>query len=265
MKKGIATLTVIMLAFIGAWLWRGQLRDMAIDWSKPAVPSERPRPRVTIERPGPSLTPQATPTPVIGPVNLAVPFSAQAPRGDWSLPYEEACEETSALLVDAYWRGDRPTTDEVDVEIRRLVNWEVAHFGYYEHTTAEQTAQILRQVYGYKKVQVIRNPTIADIYEQVRAGRPVIVPLAGRLLGNPYYRQPGPVYHMMVVKGVAANGDIITNDVGTRHGHNLTYDPDTFLAAMHDAPTGGSGWPAGVVPADYIRTGQRVMIVVWPN
>ena len=95
------------------------------------------------------------------------------------------------------------------------------------------------------------------------AGRPVIVPLAGRLLGNPYYTQPGPVYHMLVVKGIAENGDIITNDVGTRHGRNLTYAPDVFLNAMHDVPSGGDEWPAGVDPGirlgatrDYCRVSE---------
>jgi hypothetical protein len=124
---------------------------------------------------------------------------------------------------------------------------------------------MMRDVYGYRRVDVKYDATLADIIANVRAGRPVIVPLAGRLLGNPNYVAPGPIYHMLVVKGVTDGGDIITNDVGTRHGHNYVYAPSVFLNAMHDAPTGGAGWPSNVDPAEYIKTGRRAIIVVYPN
>ena len=45
-------------------------------------------------------------------------------------------------------------------------------------------------------------PTFSPLYRQIKeflmAGKLVIVPAAGRQLGNPYYKAPGPVYHMLV-------------------------------------------------------------------
>jgi hypothetical protein len=181
------------------------------------------------------------------------------------MPWQEACEEASTMLVDAFWRDRTLTVDDAERDILALVAWQQQTFGYYKHTTAAQTARILREYYGYKRVDVVVGADIDDIETNIRAGRPVIVPLAGRQLGNPYYTQPGPVYHMLVVKGIADNGDIITNDVGTQYGRNLTYDPDVFLAAMHDAPTGGDEWPPDVDPVEYINSGQRAIIVVYPN
>ena len=253
------------IVLIGLLTYQARIRDAYVEWSKPPVPSEQPRFSATPKPTGTTQKPTPTPSVAVGAINLAVPFSSQAPRGDWSLPWQEACEETSALLVDAFWKGESPTIDQVESQVLALVAWQNAHFGFYKHTTAAETATMIREVYGYKRVEVRYDITIADIVAQVRAGRPVIVPLAGRLLGNPYYTSPGPVYHMLVVKGVAEDGALITNDVGTRHGRNLTYAPDVFLRAIHDVPTGGDEWAVDVDPVSYVQSGRRAMIVVYPN
>ena len=132
------------------------------------------------------------------------------------------------------------------------------------HTTAAETARILKEYFGYKRVEVIRDITIDDIKSHLLAGRPVIVPLAGRMLNNPYYTQPGPVYHMLVIKGFTKDGRFITNDVGTKRGQNYAYDAEALFNAIHDAPTGGDGWNVAD-PEEYIKTGGKVMVVVYPN
>jgi hypothetical protein len=278
MKRLAITLCIVLVAAL-AFFGRGRVNDWIIEIRKPAVPAEQPRPTDAAApsptprplppgqapTPSTSRTPAPTPTPTTGAINLAVPFSAQAPRGDWSLPWQEACEEASSILVDLYWRGSDTSVEQMERDIYAAVDWQKRTFGYYEHTTAAQTARMLREHVGYRRVEVIENADIADIAREVRAGRPVIVPLAGRLLGNPYYTSPGPVYHMLVVKGIAENGDVITNDVGTKHGRNLTYSPGVFLNAMHDAPEGGATYPPGVDPAQYILTGARRIVVVYPN
>jgi hypothetical protein len=268
MKKSLIV-GILVLVTIAYWQ-RGAIQDLAIEWSKPAVPSEEPRPTVTATTPvspgqSSSPRPSATPRPTTGAINLAVPFWSQAPRGDWSLPWQEACEEASAILVDLFWKNGNYSLEQMEAAIRVAVDWQMKKFGYYEHTTAAETALMIKELYGYKKVEVEYGVDTDDIAAHVRAGRPVIVPLAGRLLNNQFYTSPGPVYHMLVVKGIAQNGDIITNDVGTRHGKNLTYSPSVFLNAMHDVPEGGSAWPAGVDPAVYIQAGRRAIIVVYPN
>jgi len=252
--------------------FRGRIRDTYVELSKPPVPSEQPR-VIPSPKPAasalPSKTPvqttSATPDPTGSGINLAVPFSSQAPRGDWSLPWQEACEEASAMIVHAFWTGASLPVEEAEAQILALVKWQQETFGYYKHTTAAQTARMIKEVYGYARVDVLYDVTRTELEKHIRAGRPVIVPLAGRRIGNPYYTQPGPVYHMLVVKGIADNGDIITNDVGTRHGRNLTYNPDVFMAAIHDVPAGGDDWPAGVDPVPYVESGRRAIIVVYPN
>src|SRR3989344_4828168 len=48
-------------------------------------------------------------------VNLKVPFTSQAPTGNWDLPYQEACEEASALMAIRYVFAN-PITDPADAE-----------------------------------------------------------------------------------------------------------------------------------------------------
>lgn len=206
-----------------------------------------------------------TPRPSPTSVDLNVQFYSQAPSGNWSLPWQEACEEASTILVGAYLSNEQLTAEIMEQRILDAVKWEQEHFGFYEHTTAQQTADMLSALYGFKDVRVEYDIGIERIDEHLRAGRPAIVPMAGRLLGNPHYTSPGPVYHMLVVRGIASNGDIITNDVGTRHGNGFLYKSSMFLSAMHDVPTGGSGRLSSAADEQWIETGRRAIIVVYQD
>lgn len=262
MRKFLVFITIFIAVFLVLFVLRTDIRDLALEWEKNGLPEET---RIPIQSETP-LKPAATTSslPLTGQVNLAVPFSPQAPYADWGLPYQEACEETSALLVDRFYKNQSTTPESVRDEILQIVGWEKKKFGYYMHTTAAETATILKQYFGYKRVDVLYDISIDDMKAHLLAGRPIIVPIDGQLVGNPFYRQPGPAYHMLVVKGFTSDGKFITNDVGTRRGQNYAYDQNIFFNAMHDAPTGGDGW-GGLDPSEYIRTGRRAIIVVYPN
>jgi hypothetical protein len=81
--------------------------------------------------------------------------------------------------------------------------------------------------------------------------KPIIVPAAGRMLGNPYFTAPGPLYHNLVLTGY--DGDtIITNDPGTKRGKDYKYDIGTLYGAIHDF-TGNK---------DDIEKGRKAMIIL---
>lgn len=255
MKKLLLSAGLLIAVGISAFYFRGDIRDFALELKKRQLPAE------VKNIPKPLLN--AAPAKFTG-INLAVPFSSQAPQGNWSLPYLEACEETSAILVDRFYKNEKLDPETANQEILKLVAWENKTFGYYEHTTAEETGQILKKYFNYKRVDVTYDISLADIKAQITAGRPVIVPLAGRLVNNPYYRQPGPIYHMLVIKGLTKNGDFITNDVGTKRGANYTYDAAILYDAIHDAPFGGGGLTTEELKK-YIPAGRKAIIVVYPN
>ena len=183
-------------------------------------------------------------------INLAVPFTSQAPHANWDLPYKETCEEASLLMVARYKKSEVITSPEdADQEIWKLIEFQNNLFGDYKDTTAEQTAEIARKYYGFENTEVIYNFSIDDVKKELAAGNPVLVPAAGRQLGNPYFRRPGPLYHMLVIRGYTKD-KFITNDPGTKRGEEFVYKYDDLLNAVHD-------WNGGEVDS-----GRKVMIVV---
>ena len=185
-------------------------------------------------------------------INLKVPFTPQAPHANWELPYGEACEEASVLMVHYYFEKKTFTKESADKEIKKLVDFQNKKYGFYKDSTADETARFIKDYLKYKKVRVI-TASIDAIKQELAAGRPVIIPAAGRLLGNPNFRRPGPLYHMLVVKGYTKDGKFITNDPGTRNGANYFYDQKVLMNAIHD-------WNGGDV-----NKGKKVIIVVDKN
>ncbi|MBI5404862.1 MAG: C39 family peptidase [Candidatus Kerfeldbacteria bacterium] len=192
-------------------------------------------------------------------VNLNVPFTSQAPHANWDEDHGEFCEEASVLMLGRYWQ-DRGIVNADDAEsaLQLLKRWEVLELGYYFDTTATETARILSEFYELKGVEVVRRPTVEDIKRELAAGRPVIVPAAGRELGNPNFTPPGPIYHMLVIKGYTRDGKFITNDPGTRKGADYVYDINVVMDALHDwVPSGDRTQPRNGTPS-----GPAAMIVV---
>lgn len=236
---GVCAICVI---FAVGFVFRVHLKEFAQDLLKPSIPQAQPA-----KAPQPAAVQSGG---THSSVNLAVPFGSQAPFANWGMPYQEACEEAAAIMVHYYYAGKKLDAKTMDAEILKLVEWENKTFGYYKDTTAEEVARIMREYFGYKNAEVRYDISIGDVKGEIAAGRPVILLAAGRSLGNPNFRRPGPVYHALVVKGYMADGKIITNDPGTRRGADYLYAPDVLMNALHD-------WNA-----EDILKGRRVMVVV---
>jgi hypothetical protein len=183
-------------------------------------------------------------------IRIQVPFSPQAPFGNWDLPYQEACEEMSLILVHHFLEGEDITPAQADDEIKAMTEWETKHFGYYADTTIEQVKEIAELYYKHN-ARLVYDPTVDDIKRELAAGHPVLAPFAGRDLGNPYYSGEGPWYHMMVITGYDA-ANFITNDVGTKRGEGYRYRYATLMNAMHN-------W-TGV--KEDIRSGRKAILIV---
>jgi len=180
-----------------------------------------------------------------------VPFQPQAPFANWDELHDEACEEASLVIAKYYLDGKSLSAEEMDQEILGQVSWEVKNWGSHKDLTAQETVELGESFYGLNGLEAKIINSIDEIKKEIAQNHPVIVPAAGRLLGNPYYRQPGPVYHMLVVTGYNEK-EIITNDIGTKRGENFEYANSIFYNAIHD-------W-AGL--SENIENGQKVMIVI---
>ncbi|MBI2263490.1 C39 family peptidase [Candidatus Berkelbacteria bacterium] len=178
--------------------------------------------------------------------NLDIPFTSQAPHAIWDAVHEQTCEEAAVLMVARYFKKQKiDGPDDAEEELQKLIAWQKEKFGFFEDTTALETARILSEYYGLK-TQILEKPTVQQIKKEVVAHHPVVAPANGRELKNPFFKQPGPIYHMLVIKGYTSD-KFITNDPGTRKGADFVYKYDVLMEAIHDWTGEDASGPARVI------------------
>ena len=184
-------------------------------------------------------------------IKISVPFTSQAPLGVWDAYHEEACEEASIIMVKYYLDGQKLTPDTAEKEIQIFIKYEIENTGGYKDSNAEQMVKLAHDYYHINNMKVVNNFKREDLKKYLAQGKPIILPMAGRLLGNPNYKAPGPPYHVLVAIGY--DGDnIITNDPGTRNGEGYVYNINVFYNAIHDFPGN----------LDNMEQGQKAMLVL---
>ena len=194
-------------------------------------------------------------------VRQKVPFTTQAPFSKWDELHEESCEEASLIMLKYY--NDRKVENpafagqesglskipkaEAEKEIQKLIKYQIEKYGDYFDTDAKTTKGIGEDFYRLKNLKIIEKFTIQDLKKELAQGNIILVPTAGRELGNPNFTPPGPLYHNLVIIGYddkqtvdsaghKAQGVFITNDPGTRRGQNYKYNQQTLYQAIHDFP-----------------------------
>lgn len=268
MKKTTRILAFVFMATfvlvaVFAYMYRAAIRDFFYRAARPALPVAEPYQHPLSEDGSVvSSTPSVTDTDTITETDtdpypdkrLAVPFMSQAPHANWDMPYQEACEEASILMVAGYYRGDRGAydPDEADRMILDLIDFEEGSLGYPADVTVEEAAKTVEAYDEGLSAEVLPVTDAEDIKRLIAQGIPVIVPADGKTLPNPNFRNGGPVYHMLVVVGYA-DGKFITNDPGTRLGESFLYNEEDLFASIHD-------WNGGDVP-----NGDKVMLVIKPK
>jgi hypothetical protein len=171
--------------------------------------------------------------PEIKNINLNVPFTSQAPLSDWSQPWQDACEEASILMVDYYYQNKSlPAKEEVSKLLKDMVDWQEKNWsGHYNLSTA-QVAEYVKFTFNYD-TEIIENLTSEKLKFYLDKGQPIIIPADGKKLANPNFKNGGPVYHMLVVKGYVGD-NFITNDPGTRLGADFIYSSENLLDSIAD-------------------------------
>ena len=171
----------------------------------------------------------------------AVPFTAQAPFGNWADQRQQhGCEEASALMA-IKWARQQSLTKEIALkEITKLADWLKKKHGESRDSSAQDTVNwIFKEYFQYDKVRLKKGTTLDDIINELTKGNLIIAPMNGQLLHNPNFKQPGPERHMLVIIGFdPLKKQFITNDPGTRNGANYRYNYTTLYNASRDYPTG---------------------------
>jgi hypothetical protein len=172
----------------------------------------------------------------------SVPFTAQAPLGQWGdIRQQDGCEEATTAMAMA-WVGNEKniTKDNWRLRILILSTFEYKKYGEYRDVSlSDMVAWLFQDYFHYKSVAVKPVESAADIITELEQGSIVLLPMDGQLLNNPHYTAPGPTRHMILIKGYDfATQEFITNDPGTRYGENYRYSATVIFNAIRDYQTG---------------------------
>jgi hypothetical protein len=167
--------------------------------------------------------------------HLAVPFTSQAPAGDWSEPWQNACEETSIAMVDAFYSGRTFDAESAPARIKEVLATKERTSGASDDESTATIAAIVSELdlawYGETRTNV----TADDLRRELADGHPVIVPVYAPALGVSYADAGAVDYHVLVLTGYDAEADaFIANDPGTQQGEGVRFPVRTFMAAIHD-------------------------------
>lgn len=166
--------------------------------------------------------------------SLAVPFTPQAPKGDWRQPWADFCEEASVLMVDSFYANKKLNQSEAKKELLRIDRIKRNALGKSLDEDVSKMVELINQFLPWE-AEIIDNPSLEQIKREIDAGRPVIAPVYGRGLRNPYFRNGGPDYHVVVISGYdEEKEEFITQDSGTRRGANFRYSYKILMDAIHD-------------------------------
>ncbi len=197
-------------------------------------------------------------------VNLSVPYVPEAPDGLMVKPWNNSCEEASTAMLDEYYYGNRDkgvTKAKAKKAILYYIDIENKLFGYNGNTDAAEMTKVINGYSKYFEAKIKTNPTLEEIKNELRAGRPVIALLYGYNLQNPdiLFARSGSYYHTIVLKGFDdKTEEFIVNDNGDlKKGLDLRYSYDTILGALRDYDHKTS---KTVKPATTLFSSQRMLV-----
>lgn len=169
-----------------------------------------------------------------------IPFTTQAPLAEWDDPRQKyGCEEALMVMAWHWIKGESLNPLLARAHILDLVKWQQTNKDEYLDTSTKDTAAIFKQYFGHENIKVISDVNITDIKQAINNNQLVFIPADGQKLNNPYFKPPGPMHHMFLIKGYDdKTEEFIANDPGTLFGENIRYSYDTIERSLRDYPTG---------------------------
>jgi hypothetical protein len=194
-----------------------------------------------------------TPSPINLPVAvlLPVPFTPQAPLGNWA-DKQHTCEEANLVQVDRYLHGDHSgaliDARTADAAINQITKWKPTL-----DLTPDMVGKVAQQYMGWN-YQILPADRI-NMHTQLALGRPLIVGVRTHGLGNPnypgyrtHYEQTGySVAHYVTVVGYQPGDVLILNDPGLTKGHGYHIKFDQLIYAINDLDRAFPELNAGLV------------------
>jgi len=262
LSAGLLVITVV--ALIGAFAigFRDYLRRGPVSTAPPRVAHLATPPPAATPTPAPTPTvaptPAPTPTPLPPSVLIAnVPYTVQAPNGQWDAAHEEYCEAAAVTMVGLYYQGTTFPGNVIpaataNADMAQVAGWERQTWPNQLNLSLQQIAQDGAHFYGLTASVVPLDLNAIQGY--LANGQPVIIPVMthggpGGTMINAHYGSDD-VYHVIVLVGYnAAQGIVYTNDAGISQGQDLAYAWTTLEAAVESMTRTPVDQSGAAVPA----------------
>jgi len=171
-------------------------------------------------------------------ISLDVPYINEAPDGNFSGNWKNACEEASMIMVEKYYLGEKTVgVNEAKAAMQLLFDYQDRLYGSNVNSDAQRTKDIIDNNLHYTAT-IIENPSIEQLKQQIQKKQPVITLHYGFTLHNPNipFAVNGSYYHQMVLIGYDdTTKEFITNDDGDqKYGPSHRYGYDLFMSSLHD-------------------------------
>lgn len=249
MKKKIILSTIILFVALGGFIafnYRGVIKREAMVANK------------NIELVKDAVIPKPTQISANGIPTyhlIKTAFVPQAPEKNWDQPWQDACEEASLLIVNYFYKNQKPSIPEMKSKILDMIAYEDKQ-GWGYSINLDKMKQITDEHLGFSS-EIISNPSIEDIKKYVSQNIPVVVPAAGKILfkENKFFNDGGPLYHALVIVGYDdSQNKFIVHDVGTQHGANFRYTYNLLMDSIHDLPPSG-------LERDILKGDKKILII----
>jgi len=252
MKRNLSHFLIILLFVIGASLVfiyverQGSVNTETIDTTSNKKISDDIKPQdgqITTTNKNSETTSDPKPDEhiKIKTINQNVPFTSQAPTGQWEDErQQDGCEEASALMAMYWVQGKSLSSQEALTKILAISDYEQKTYGEYRDISLPDVRDwIFKDYFKNNNVEIQMHIKDTDIIKQLIAGNIILLPMNGQKLHNPYFTSPGPERHMIVIRGYDPETDeFITNDPGTKRGEGFRYSVNTIMNAILVYPTG---------------------------
>ena len=164
-------------------------------------------------------------------MSINVPYTSQAPAGDWSEPWQNACEETSIYMVSSFYANDPIKRDAAIKNIKNILAVKKQDFKVSKDESLAEIAALIKALGFPWSTKIVDDPTPEQLKQELSLNRPIIVPVYAPTLGQ----TDGANYHVMVLIGYDdATQTFIVNDPGVTNGQNRHFPYATFMQAIHD-------------------------------
>ncbi len=162
-----------------------------------------------------------------------VPFTTQAPLGDWGEPWNEFSEEAVMAMARLWYLDEQIISlDQIALMMKDIARYELEVFGSSTLSDIYQVQIVLKNFFGMNS-EILENPDISRMKEVLEEGSIIIAPINGKILLNPYYGNPAPSNHMVLIYGWKENY-FITHDPGTSRGKSYLYEQKNILDSIQD-------------------------------